>query len=377
MLSTQTVTRAAGRRFTFSLLPALLLVFLISATAQAMANGPIKVVVVPSYTELGSDVRDGGNRTVHYRRVMRYINNQLVKHGFEVVNPTAAEYIEEEQNVQMQRSRQDSILSARALCKKYATDVAMVVWLKVKAERADRGLTRVKAILEGEGYDAAGMDLGIGLEKNWTVTANDKDDAIIKAEKDVGYEVGRVLTAWRGKQGRSSRTVVGGGAVGGSTVVTSSSAPAQGGVLQRRAEQSLQYIYVNLDGAVMPETGEVFGKIVNTTTGIVAAKLYGQQITPGNPQASYIKWRVQIEETDPFRVQTNIMKMINDVLDSGGDLTMRGVPYRYTPAEVDMLRGIRTSSTNPKVINFIVDRERMRDADFSERHDPYKAGGFD
>ena len=375
MLSATTVTSAVRKRLTFNLLPALLLLFLISATTQAMANGPIKVVVVPSYTELGADVRDGGGRTVHYRRVMRYINNQLVKHGFEVVNPTAAEYIEEEQNVQMQRSRQDSILNARALCKKYATDVAMVVWLKVKAERADRGLTRVKATLEGEGYDAAGMDLGIGLEKNWTVTANDKDDAIIKAEKDVGYEVGRVLTAWRGHQGRSSQTVVDSRPVSGTYAGTS--APAEGGVLQRRAQQSLQYIYVNLDGAVTPETGEVFGKIVNTATGVLGAKLYGQQITPGNPQASYIKWRIQIEETDPFRVQTNIMKMINDVLDAGGDLTMRGIPYRYTPAEVDMLRGIRTSSANPKVINFIVDRERMRDGDFSERHDPYKAGGFD
>ena len=375
MLSATTVTSAVKKRLTFSLLPALLLLFLISATTQAMANGPIKVVVVPSYTELGADVRDGGGRTVHYRRVMRYINNQLVKHGFEVVNPTAAEYIEEEQNVQMQRSRQDSILNARTLCKKYATDVAMVVWLKVKAERADRGLTRVKATLEGEGYDAAGMDLGIGLEKNWTVTANDKDDAIIKAEKDVGYEVGRVLTAWRGHQSRSSQTVIDSRPVSGSYAGTS--APAEGGVLQRRAQQSLQYIYVNLDGAVTPETGEVFGKIVNTTTGVLGAKLYGQQITPGNPQASYIKWRIQIEETDPFRVQTNIMKMINDVLDAGGDLTMRGVPYRYTPAEVDMLRGIRTSSANPKVINFIVDRERMRDGDFSDRHNPYKAGGFD
>lgn len=376
MLSTKTVISAVRKRFTFNLLPALLLLFLISTAAQAMANGPIKVVVVPSYTELGSDVRDGGARTVHYRRVMRYINNQLSKHGFEVVNPTAAEYIEEEQNVQMQRSRQDSILSARALCKKYATDVAMVVWLKVKAERADRGLTRVKATLEGEGYDAAGMDLGIGLEKSWTVTANDKDDAIIKAEKDVGYEVGRVLTAWRGRQGgSSSRTVVDSRPVGSTYV--GSSAPAEGGVLQRRAEQSLQYIYVNLDGAVTPETGEVFGKVVNTATGVLAAKLYGQQITPGNPQASYIKWRIQIEDTDPFRVQSNIMKMLNDVLDAGGDLTMRGIPYRYTPAEVDMLRGIRTSSANPKVINFIVDRERMRDADFSDRHNPYQSGGFD
>lgn len=375
MLNPSHLTSTAGRYFRMSLLPALLLLLLLSATAQAMNNGPIKVVVVPSYTEEGADVRDGGRRTTHYRRVMRYINNQLVKHGFEVVNPTAAEYVEEEQNRMMERSREDSILNARALCKKYATDVAMVVWLKVKAERTSDNKYRVKATLEGEGYDAAGDDLGIGLGKNWTVTKNDKDDAIIEVEKEVGYEVGRVLTAWSGKQHRRSHTVVDSAPV---TTYGGSNAPSgEGGVLQRRAEESLQYVYVNLDGAVTMETGEVFGKVVNTVTGVVAAKMYGQQIVPGNPQASYIKWRVQMENTDPFRLQTNIKKMIDDVLDAGGDLTMRGVPYRYTPAEVDMLRGITISGANPKVINFTVDRERMRDADFSGRHDPYKAGGFD
>ena len=146
----------------------------------------------------------------------------------------------------------------------------------------------------------------------------------------------------------------------------------QGGVLHRRASANMDLIYINLDGAVNYETGEVFGKIVNTATGVVSAKRYGSEIVPGNPQASHIKWRVQIEQTDPFRLQANIMTMIHAVLDHGGEITIWGVPYRYTPAEVDMLRGIRIASSNPKVLNFIVDRERMRDADFSDRHNPYQ-----
>lgn len=147
---------------------------------------------------------------------------------------------------------------------------------------------------------------------------------------------------------------------------------SQGGVLHRRASGRMELIYINLDGAVNYETGEVFGKIINTATGVVSAKRYGSEIVPGNPQASHIKWRVQIEETDPFRLQANIMTMIHAVLDNGGNITLWGVPYRYTPAEVDMLRGIRIASSNPKVLNFVVDRERMRDADFSGRHDPYR-----
>ena len=69
-----------------------------------------------------------------------------------------------------------------------------------------------------------------------------------------------------------------------------------------------------------------------------------------------------------------MMKMIDDILDAGGEITLKGVPYRYTAAEIDLLKGLRPGDSTTREIQFVVDRERARDREFSGRHDPYKAG---
>ncbi len=342
------------------------------AALNAQAANPIRIVVAPIFTEEGTDVRDGGSRTEHYRRVMRYINNKLVQAGFEVVNPTAVEYKEEEYNRMMERAREDSVLASRALCKKYGTDAAYVVWLKVKTERIKekdgRTLYKGRAILEGEGYDSKGMDLGAGLAKSWTITKDDYDQMLVDVEKEVGYEVGRVLTAWDGRtthQPSSSSKVV---------VATTSSAPTGGGILARNIRKSESFVNILLDGATEYQIAEVFGKVVNTTTGVVAAKRYGSTIVTGNPQASRSSWRVEIEDTDAFRLQANIMKMIDDVYTSGGELVMNGVPYRYTANEIEMLRAIRPAQASSMEVQFMVDRELARNADFTQGNSTTKNG---
>ena len=132
------------------------------------------------------------------------------------------------------------------------------------------------------------------------------------------------------------------------------------------------FINVRLDGATEYELTEVFGKVINTVTGVVEAKRYSSRIIPDNPQACFVVWRLQIEGTDPFRVQANTMKMINEILDTGGEVQLRGIIYRYTAAEIDLLKGIRPGESSSREIQFVVDRERSRDREFQERHDPYK-----
>lgn len=53
------------------------------------------------------------------------------------------------------------------------------------------------------------------------------------------------------------------------------------------------------------------------------------------------------------------MKMINDVVDAGGQITLKGVPYRYSPNEVAPLRGIRPGKLNALQLQFVVDRNQM------------------
>jgi len=356
-----------GYRFLFYILfliAALLLgiVFAKNAIAQT------RIVVIPLYTEEGREAKEGGKSTLHYRRAMGFIENQLVRHGFEVINPFARDAGEEEYNRVMERSREDSPLACREMCKKYAVDAAYVVWLNVKIKKTSDGYCKASARLDGQGYDSAARSLGANVSKTFIVTRRDCDNAIAEVEKEVGDLVGRKLTAWSGGKKHSS-------------VVTQTAAVSQGsgstkeggGVLKRKAKEVENLINVRLSGATEYELTEIFGKVINTVTGVVKAKRYSSSIIPDNLQACFVTWRVSIEDTDPFRLQANVMKMIDDILDAGGEIRLKGVPYRYTSAEVDHLKGIRPGDSTSREIQFVVDRERARDREFSERHDPYKA----
>ena len=352
----------------------LLVVMLLFVNALQAQAGPLRIAVVPHYTEEGYGAGNGGCRTGHYRRVTRFVNNQLSRHGFEVINAVGHELKIEEYDRISQRSRTDSQLNARSLAARYGVDAVYLLWLKVKLQRdgnASGSLVRASVILEGEGYDAAGRDLGAALSKSWTLTRTDRDQALVDAEKEVAYEVGRVLTAWRG-----SPVVRPGQACTVRPLPPVHHRPApsgsgQGGVLQRNITRYGSWIDVRLDGAVNYPTSEIFGKVVNSVTGVTEAKRYGSVIVPGNPQASYVSWRVHINGTDPFRLQANIVKMLADVLHSRGSLVLNGVPYRYTAAEIDLVRAIRPAMSSSSSIAFVVDRELARDREFSGRYPVY------
>lgn len=350
-------------------------IFTISLLAFSMIFGTFvsaalaqqRIVVLPFYVEEGRDANAGANATLHFRRMMRFINNQLVRHDFEVINPFAKDASEREFNRVMERAREDSPMASMEVCKRYGVDAAYIVWLRVKVRQTQDGFCKAKARLDGEGYDSAGHDLGIGVSKSWVETARDCDDAIAECEKEVGDVVGRKLTAWSGGSSRSGATGSSGGAVVGG------SSSGSGGALARNLKKYENTLEVRLDGATEYEAAEAMGKVINTATGVLEAKRYGSNVVPNNPKACWATWRVTYEDTDPFRLQANIMTMVNQVLDAGGEITLKGVPYRYTAAEVNLLMGVRPGSATSRMVQFVFDRERMRDREFSGRHDPYKA----
>jgi len=334
-----------------------------SFVSDVLAQTTTRIVVVPFYTEKGKDVKDTGYAAEHYRRVMRFMNNQLVRHGFEVINPFAEELGEEEYNRVMQRTREDSKLAAREICKKYASEIAYTVWLTVQTDSTADRYCKARASLDGEGYDSAGRDLGVGVYKTVIVTRRNCDDAIAEAEKEVGDLVGRRLAVWRVDMKRTKMVAESAG---------SEHESQKGDVLTQRAKEFENLVDVRLEGATEYTLSEIFGKVINTATGVAEAKRYASQIIPENPQASYVVWRVRIEDTDPFRLQANIIKMVHEILDAGGELYLKGVPYRYTPAEVDLLKGIRPGDATDRRVQFVIDRELARDKELQGRHDPFK-----
>ena len=337
----------------------LTLCFLLSGVMTAQAKLRTRIVVLPFYVEEGNEVNTGSNDLgFHYRRMSGFIENQLVSHGFEVIDPFAKESSEKELNRVMEKAREDSFLVSQNMCQRFGTDAVYIVWLKVKSKRTADGYFKAKATLDGKGYDSGGRSLGANVMKTFNVTKRDFDEAISVVEKEVGDVVGRTLTNWS-RSGSASNSNGGGK-----------------GVLARNAEHQAQYVNLRLDLANEYEIVEVFGKVLNTVRGVVDAKRYTQRIVPDNPQACVTEWEVEIDtnQTDPFRLQANIMKMVNDILDAGGQIRINGVPYRYTPSEMKLMMGFTSGDATSRSIQFLVDRERMRDREFSGRHDPENAG---
>lgn len=58
---------------------------------------------------------------------------------------------------------------------------------------------------------------------------------------------------------------------------------------------------------------------------MVKAKQYSSSLIPDNPQACFMIWRVKIEDTDPFRLQANVMKMLDDISDARSELRLKGI----------------------------------------------------
>lgn len=336
-------------------------IFVLTATASAKLRN--RIVVLPFYVEQGNEADTGSSQIgLHYRRMSGFIENQLVAHDFEVIDPFAKDASEKELNKVMQKAKQDSSLVATNMCQRYAVDAAYIVWLKVKTQKTSDGYYKASAMLDGKGYDSGGRSLGANVFKTFKVSKRDREEAIAIVEKEVGDVVGRALTNWSDRQTTHN-------------VVNSSSGQAGEGVLAKNISKQGKYLNLRLDQANQYELVEAFGKMVNTVRGVAHTRRYNQRIVPDNPQACVTEWEVEIDtnETDPFRLQANIMKMSNDILDAGGNIRINEVPYRYTPSEMKMMMGLRPGEATSRSIQFVIDRERARDREFSGQHNPEKS----
>ena len=211
-----------------------------------------------------------------------------------------------------------------------------------------RGYCQARVQIEGEGYDSAARDIGAGLDRIFRRTRRDCNDATVEAERLAGDEVGRLLTA-ASRQRVRTQTASGSG----------------GGVVERNSDDLASLINVRLEEATRYELVDVFGRVLNIVRGSVDTQPYGMVLNPENPQASYATWRIRIENTEPFRLQANIMTMLERIYDAGGQGRINGVQFRFTPDEVDLLKAIRPDNSTSRSIVFIVDRDRAQAIEFS------------
>jgi len=309
-----------------------------------------RIVVLPSSSQNGMDLGSAEDST-HYRRLIRFINNHLVGQGFEVIDPFAAEAVEREYNRMLERAREDSPLAIGELSKKFGADVVYLIWLTMEKRLTPDGFCKVSARLDGEAFDSAGRSLGAGIAEPYKLTRRECADAVLEAEKELGSLAGRALTV---------------------SNIAKTEQPAEppeetSGIvsLEESIAATRNSVTIRLEGATRYEVTEAFGKVVNSATGVVEAKRYRSRIIPDTPQASFVTWQVLVEGSEPFRLQTNIIKMVDDLLKADGEMILRGIPYRYNPAEVTLLKGLRPGDATASEIQFIIDRNLVREIDQS------------
>jgi len=330
---------------------------------KAGAGLRTRITVLPFYVEQGQEAhREYNDLGLHYRRMAGFIENHLREHEFEVVDPFARDASEKEFNRVMQRAGKDSMLVATNMCQRFAVDAVYIVWLRVKTMRTADGYTRAVAILDGKGYDSAGHSLGANILRTFHASKRDHDDAVATVEREIGNDIGRVLTTWHREQGVLTP----------STPLNRNSP----GVLAKDIDVQERFLNIRLAKATAYELVEAFGKVLITARGVKASRQFFQRIVPDNPQACLAEWEVEIDtrETDPFRLQANIMKMVNDILDAGGTIRLKGIPYRYTPDEMRLMMGLMPGEATTRAVQFMVDRERARQRRLVGRHDPDNAG---
>lgn len=130
-------------------------------------------------------------------------------------------------------------------------------------------------------------------------------------------------------------------------------------------------VQVRLEEVDEGTTARAFGKVLRSADGVVDSKRYAAKISPGDPQNSYVLWKVLTSYADPLRLEESIIDGINMVLRSGGMIVINGSRFDFTPHEVEMLKGVRLMDATANTLRYIVDRELARDRDFSGRLDPY------
>ncbi len=126
-------------------------------------------------------------------------------------------------------------------------------------------------------------------------------------------------------------------------------------------------VVVTLDGGTEHQIVAIFGAVVASAPGVKDVRMVASKLVPDSPQASRAVWNVNAPNADAFAMQTAIMKMLQDIVDSRGSFTLRGTAYTYAEGEIALLKGIRPGSATASALQFVVDREQMRDQEFFGR----------
>jgi len=277
---------------------------------------PIKqtrIVVLPFYEESNELPKEDMKR--HYRRISGFINNNLVSEAFEVINPFAVEWKENEYDLLIKRSRKESAFVCKEMCRKYSSDIAYIVWLDLKKTYTPDNFCKVNIVLEGQGYDSASRDVGVYMSETIQGIHINCDAAVIDAEKKLAIFMGKKLIA----------------------------------ELNKNIQFTEETIEIRIEGKVTPVIAEIIDKILNITKGVDEVQRYRFKID------SVCIWRIKINETSISGIQENMINIIKQIIDSKGNFNKNDVQFNYSELEVNELKKFKCKDSSSRAILFLLE----------------------
>ncbi len=210
----------------------------------------------------------------------------------------------------------------------YVADMVYVLRADIKLKGLKPSAYQATVRIVGQGYTRKGGDAAT-IARSFSVTDATEAGAIETVLFRIQHGVAKRIARW---QNRLPRLAM------------------KGSV----RDEDGNAIRIYLQGA--PDDGliELFDTIIRNTPGVIKANRIRSRLKPSYPGGSITVWRVEIEDVDPFFIESNIMQTVKDhfaveqLIKNRDDQIWDHTTFNY-------LRWIRPGDASTEKLCFIVD----------------------
>ncbi len=300
------------------------LLALVLMAAQAGATGPPSRVVLVPFVITGN----GGVDAAYSLRLSHILSKELDRDGIEAVRPFSPDLTRRRCQRMLERYTARPVRFARGLLRQYVADMVYVLKVEIALRPFEGNAYRARVRVVGQGYTREGGDVAT-VARRFTVTDATQAGAIEAALMRIRHGVGARIARWRSGLPRVA-------------------SPADRPLHREGA------IKIYLQGA--PDDGliELFDAIIRSTPGVKNVQRIRSRLKPRRPGESITVWRVELDDIDPFFIESNIMQTVKDHY-AVEELIRNRDDQIWEPSSFDYLKWIRPGDASTEKLCFIVD----------------------
>lgn len=305
------------------------LYFFFLGTFAAHAQEPVKkVAVLPVFLNSSGEI-DTDQGIKKGSNFIDPINKILDQSGYYPVNLFDGRMATGAIQDLMNESHNYTQDVAAKLTKAHGLDGLIYVNIENTLTQTDEGIYNSFVSTYVEGFDTTGRYLGFSDEKELIIKNENRDIAGQTAETEMAVRIGKYLV--RELNERNS------------------------GLFHHTMAKPV--VSVSLYRLNSYEMAELFGKIIESTRGVMDARVVRLDLFKDKPKKSYIEWQIEIGRSisDPYELKRAILDKIQEVLNAeNGSLINLSPQKNGSNAEIRTLERIQSARTHGDTVVFII-----------------------